>query len=420
MTPPGVQDEVSAAVTALARTGAGGVLALLARQFDDLDSADDAVQEGLMQAVQSWPERGVPDNPSAWLYRVARNRMIDRYRRAAAARRRLWAAAPDLAGGEPEPTRPVDLTEGAVADERLRLMLLCCHPALDGDTRVALTLRMVGGLTTAEIAAAFLLPEATVAQRIVRAKRKIRDARIPFVVPAQLDDRIDALLAVLYLVFNEGYLSHAAAAPTVRVDLVAEALRLTEQACRLLPRRAEIEGLLALQLYHLARQPARTDAAGELVLLADQDRGCWDGAALERANQVLAAALSRRDPGPYQVQALIAAAHTTARTAAETDWPHIAALYGQLQAMWAGPVVALNRAVAIGMADGPLAGLAELDRIDGLQRYHLLPAARAEFLLVAGDTVAAAAEFERALALATQPAERRHLQRRLAAARIGR
>ena len=419
MPPPAAQD-VGAAVTALARGGASGVLALLARQFDDVDLADDAVQEGLVQAVQTWPSRGIPANPAGWLYRVARNRMIDHHRRAATARRRLLAAAPDIVAAATDPLQEPAMparSEVAVADERLRLVLLCCHPALDGDTRVALTLRMVGGLTTAEIAAAFLVPEPTVAQRIVRAKRKIRDARIPFVVPAKLDDRIDALLAVLYLIFNEGYLGHSAGEPAIRVDLVAEALRLTEQACALLPERPELEALLALQLYHRARQPARTDESGELVLLADQDRRQWDGTALARANRVLAAAMSRRSPGPYQLQALIAAAHTTARTAADTDWPHIVALYGQLMAVRPSPVVALNRAVAVGMADGPLAGLAALDRVDGLAGYHLLPAARAELLLLAGDGDAAAAEFRRALDLAARPAERRHLQRRWDVAR---
>lgn len=300
------------------------------------------------------------------------------------------------------------------ADDHLRLVLLCCHPALDRDAQVALTLRLVGGLTTAEIAAAFLVPEATLAQRIVRAKRKIRDAAIPLSIPADLDGRVDALLAVLYLVFNEGYLSRGEGGDVVRVDLVDEAIRLTALVAELLPDRAEVDGLLALELFHRSRAATRTDALGDLVLLDQQDRTQWDIAVIREANAVLQRALQRMQPGPYQVQAVIAAHHANARTAADTDWPAIAALYRQLEAMTGSPVVRLNHAIAVAMADGPHAGLAMLDDTDGLDTYHLFHSARGELLLRAGDTAAARSAFERALTLTDNPAERRHLERRLA------
>ncbi len=303
-----------------------------------------------------------------------------------------------------------------VGDEHLRLLLLCCHPALDRDAQVALTLRLVGGLTTPEIAAAFLLPEATLAQRIVRAKRKIRDAGIPLSVPENLDERVDALLTVLYLVFNEGYLPRGATDAAVRVDLVDEAIRLTRQAAELLPDSAEVEGLLALELFTRARTESRTDAAGELVLLEHQDRTGWDLETIEQANRILVAALARMRPGPFQLQAIIAAHHANARTAADTDWAgDRRRTYAQLEQVTGSAVVALNHAVAVSMADGPRAGLAMLDRIVGLDGYHLFHAARAELLARAGDVDAAATAFRAARALATNPAEQRHLERRIAA-----
>ncbi len=392
------------------------MLALLAARFNDVDLADDAVQDAYVQAVETWQADGIPNNPAGWLYTVAHNRAIDRLRRAASADRRLRKAAPDLArehvAEEEEEQLVIDDRE--VGDEQLRLLLLCCHPALDRDTQVALTLRLVGGLTTPEIAAAFLLPEPTLAQRIVRAKRKIRDAGIPLRIPERLDDRVDALLTVLYLIFNEGYLTHGSEA-TIRVDLADEAIRLTARARALLPGNAEVEGLLALEVYHRARVEARLDGAGDLVLLADQDRGRWDVAAIRQANGILATALARQVPGPYQAQALIASLHANAPTAADTDWPAIARAYSTLEQLDPSPVVALNRAVAVAMADGPRAGLALLDGISGLDQYHLFHSARAELLVRADDPSRARAAFRTARELAPSPAEQRHLDRRIAA-----
>jgi len=374
------------AVTRLAREESGHVLALLASRFG-LDAADDAVQDALVEAL-NW--RAVPDNPAAWLYTVARNRAIDRIRRDAVARRRTLDAGADLAVLHPSTHDPYDTEEeddmivdhSEVGDEQLRLMLLCCHPALARDAQVALTLRLVGGLTTDEIAAAFLLPEATLAQRIVRAKRKIRDAGIPLSVPAALDERIDALLGVLYLVFNEGYLSRGDAAGA-RVDLMEESIRLAIRLMGLLPGNAEVEGLVALQLYVRARTDARF-AGGELVLLEQQDRSLWDLELIGQADAVLAAAMSRGTPGPYQLQAVIAGYHSNARTASDTDWPAIASVYGRLLEATPSPVVALNHAVAVAMADGAPAGLRLLDELSGLDDYHLYWAARGELLARAG------------------------------------
>jgi RNA polymerase sigma-70 factor (ECF subfamily) len=435
------REVADAAVTRVAREESGRVIALLAHRFGDVDLADEAVHEALITALEVWPAQGVPEKPAAWLFSVARNGAIDRMRRAASARRRILAAAPELhARGfvTPDPALAFDedtgageeqdmiVDPGSVHDEHLRLVLLCCHPALDRDTQVALTLRLVGGLSTPEIAAAFLIPETTLAQRIVRAKRKIRDARIPLSLPADIDERIEAVLTVLYLIFNEAYLSRGTADAVVRVDLAAEAIRVTRVVQSLLPDAAEVQGLLALELFQHSRTWARTDAHGDLVLLEEQDRSSWDRAQIESANEIVAAALTRMDPGPFQVQALIAAHHANARTAAETDWPGIARLYGQLEAMTGSPIVSLNRAVAVAMADGPRAGL---DLIDGLDRrdvsggsprladYHLLHAARGELLLRADEPAAAVLAFERACALARNPAEKRHLERRLREAR---
>ncbi|SDU55670.1 RNA polymerase sigma factor [Jiangella alkaliphila] len=399
------------------REQGGHVLALLATRFGDLDLADDCVQDALVQAVETWTAQGIPANPPGWLYTVAHNRAVDRLRRAAAADRRLRAAAPQLT---PSPESPDDaereelvVDEREVGDEQLRLMLLCCHPALDRDTQVALTLRLVGGLTTAEIASAYLVPEPTLAQRIVRAKRKIRAAGIPLRVPARLDERVGVLLAVLSLIFNEGYLSRGGHADAVRADLADTAVRLTERTLGLLPGHPEVEGLLALQLYHRARLAGRLDGAGDLVLLERQDRTAWDGALIGRANALLARALGRDVPGPFQVQAFIASLHANAPTAADTDWPAVARAYTRLEELAPSPVVTLNRAVAIAMADGPRAGLAVLDGVAGLDRYHLWHAARAELLARAGEPERARAGFERALRLTTNPAEQRHLRGRL-------
>ncbi len=385
------------------------MLALLARRFRDLDAADDAVQDALVTALTAW-QSGIPDNPAAWLYTVARNSLIDQVRRAEASRRQLRAAAPELvAEYEEEPDMIQD--DSALGDERLRLLLLCCHPALDQDTQVALTLRLAGGLSSAEVAAAYLLPEATLAQRIVRAKRKIRDAGMPLSIPANLEERVGVLLRVLYLIFNEGYLSRGSGHVT-RVDLITEAIRLTRQVVDELPSSAEAEGLLALELFHHARSSSRVDGIGELVLLEKQDRSAWDLVEITEANRRLRSAMARMTPGPYQVQAIIAGHHANARTADDTDWSAIAELYAQLARMSPNPVVELNRAVAIALADGPLAGLAVLDRLSGLDEYHLFHATRGELLDRAGRP--ARASFERARELTTNEAERRHLARRAA------
>jgi RNA polymerase sigma-70 factor (ECF subfamily) len=396
------------------------VLALLARRFGDLDVADDAVQDALTVAAQRWPEDGIPSNPAAWLFTVARNRAVDRLRRDAVARRRVQEAAPDLVritdasdhgriGAELMSDEPGEL---AVTDDQLRLMLLCCHPSLAGDAQVALTLRLVGGLTTAEIAAGLLVEESTLAQRIVRAKRKIRDAGIPLRIPANLDERVDVVLGVLYLIFNEGYLSSSGGA-AVRVDLMNEAIRLTRALSTVLDGHAEVQGLLALQLFHRARSTTRTDIDGDLILLEDQDRTRWDIQEIEEAEAVLLTAMHRMRPGPYQLQAVIARHHCVARTSADTDWPAIVSAYRQLVAMTDSPIVRLNLAVAVAMADGPHAGLAALDQVEGLDRYHLFHAAQAELLLRAGRAEDAASSFTTAIALTANAAGRRHLGRRL-------
>jgi RNA polymerase sigma-70 factor (ECF subfamily) len=432
--PPGADRpaHLQAALIELARGHSGRVLALLARQFGDLDLADEAVQDGLVEAAQTWPERGIPDNPAGWLMTVARNKAIDRLRRAASARRRTLAAGPELIAGSavldgsgpqggPDENELIaaggeqmQLGNRAGDTDQLRLMLLCCHPALDQDSQVALTLRLVGGLTTPEIASAFLIPSATLAQRIVRAKRKIRDAGIPLRIPAQLAQRVDAILSVLYLIFNEGYLSRTDNAQIVRLDLADEAIRLTRLLSGLLPDNVEVAGLLALQTFHRARLGGRVDSAGELVLLPDQDRSLWDLDKIAAANVILATALRKMRPGPYQLQAIIAAQHANSRSPAGTDWSAIAALYQQLSAMTHSPVVALNRAVAVAMADGPPAGLALLDELSGLERYHLFYAVRGELQLRAGNPDAARECFRIAQGLTENLAEQRHLERRIA------
>lgn len=411
---------VPAAVTDLARGEGGRMVAVLARRFGDLDVADEAVQDALIEALRSWPAKGIPANPTGWLRTVATRKAIDRIRRAGAAHRRTLAMAPDLVPDPMvEPTGPdgseqeLMIDESTIRDQQLRLILLCCHPALHPDAQVALTLRLVGGLTTAEIAAGFVQPEATIAQRIVRAKRKIRDARIPLSLPTDLTERLGVVLTVLYLVFNEGYLSRGGSVGA-RSTLMDEAVRLTDVLVSLVPEEPEIRGLLALELFHRARTAGRFDPAGDLVVLDDQDRSTWDLPMITRANRALASALAQRRPGVFQVQALIAAQHANARTAADTDWPAIARLYGQLHAMTGSPVVALNHAVAVGMADGPDAGLRLLTDIDGPAGYHLLPAARAELLVRAGRPAEAVAEFDVALRLTPGEVERRHLERRRA------
>jgi RNA polymerase sigma-70 factor, ECF subfamily len=414
--------DVAATITALTRSEGGRVLAILARQFRDLDVAEESLQDALSRAATRWPADGIPTNPPAWLLTVARNSAVDRLRRAKSARNRLRAAAKDLVAAEDsEPVSDALIVESVVTDSlagdadesHLRLVLLCCHPALDRDAQVALTLRLVGGLTTPEIAAAFLVPEATLAQRLVRAKRKIRDAHIPLSMPERLDDRLDAVLQVIYLVFNEGYLSRSAGDAAVRVELVDEALRLTRLVARLVPDHGEVLGLLALELFATSRWATRTDDQGDLVLLDDQDRSRWSLDLVAEGNEVIAEIIRRRQPGQFQIQAMIARYHANARTAADTDWSTIAQLYQQLLAVTRSPVVALNHAVAVGMADGPLAGLRQLERISALDHYHLFHASRGELLLRAGRAGDALASFREARRLTDNLAEQRHLDRRI-------
>jgi RNA polymerase sigma-70 factor (ECF subfamily) len=384
----------------------GRSVAVLARATGDLALAEDAVQDAFATALERWPD-GAPRNPGAWILTVARNRAIDRLRR-----ERTLARKAELLARLQEVSLPND--ESTVPDERLALMFACCHPELPADVRVPLTLRMVGGLSTAEIAHAFLVPETTLAQRLVRAKRRIREARIPLSVPADHDlpERLRSVLAVLYLVFNEGY-SSTAGDELVRNDLCDEALRLAKLLAVSMPDEPEALGLLALMLLHDSRREARTGADGELVLLEEQDRQRWNHEQIEEGKRLLDRALSFARPGPYQLQAAIAAVHASAARPEETDWPQIAALYRELARVDPSPVVELNRAVAVAMATRPEEGLALVERIQGLEGYHLLHAARADLLRRDGRRLEAAAAYERALALAPSPVERACLERRL-------
>ncbi|SDM17033.1 RNA polymerase sigma factor [Allokutzneria albata] len=401
--------EVSAALTRAFRDEWGQVVATLIRVTGDWELAEECAQDAFALALQRWPRDGVPRKPGAWLTTAARNRATDRLRRDAVGAAKLR----EVAAMAHEP----DVPDDEIPDDRLRLMFTCCHPALAPEARVALTLRTLAGLSTTEIARAFLVGEQAMSKRLTRAKQKIKNAGIPYRVPPAhlLPERTPAVLAVLYLLFNEGY-SASAGADLLRPDLAGEAIRLARVLTALMPDEPEAAGLLALMLLHHSRRDARIGQDGELITLDRQDRARWDRAAITEGVDLLDSALRRRRPGPYQVQAAIAACHASAASPEDTDWPQIAALYGRLAVLTPSAVVELNRAVAIGMADGPAAGLRLVDALRDkgeLAGYHLLPATRADLLRRLHRDTEAAAAYREAIALATTDTERRFLTKRL-------
>jgi RNA polymerase sigma-70 factor, ECF subfamily len=404
--------EAQAAVAEAFRSDWGSVVAYLIRVTGNWDLAEDCAQDAFERALERWPRDGIPTSPAAWLKTTARNRALDRLRRTSVGAAKLKEVAMTARAADGH-----DDDDSGIDDDRLRLMFTCCHPALPVEAQVALTLRTLAGLTTPEIARAFLVPHETMAKRLTRAKKKIVEARIPYRVPAahRLGERLRAVLAVIYALFNEGY-GASAGDELIRKDLCTEAIRLGRLLAELMPDEPEALGLLGLMLLQDSRRSARLDSAGELVTLEDQDRDLWDVQRIEEGCNVIDGAVRLRRPGPYQLQAAIAACHAQAPTAADTDWREITALYDRLGEIAPTPVVLLNRAVAIAMADGPAAGLAlvdELEQTDALSGYYLLPATRADLLRRLGRDGEAAASYRRALELAPTDAERRFLGRRL-------
>jgi RNA polymerase sigma-70 factor, ECF subfamily len=417
-----VPADVTGALDEAFRAEWGKIVAAVIGQTGDWDLAEECAQDAFTQALRTWPRDGVPRRPGAWLTTVARNRALDRLRRRSTEAAKLEQSA-RLApsSGFAQAEAEVDDMDGEdIPDDRLRLIFTCCHPALPLEARVALTLRTLAGLTTAEIAKAFLTAEPTMAKRLVRAKAKIRNAGIPYRVPPAhlLPERTSGVLAVLYLLFNEGYTA-TAGQRLVRHDLCDEAIRLARALCGLMPDEPEAIALLALMLFHHARRASRTDAAGEVVTLEEQDRSLWDRDQISEGTALLEAAVRRQRPGPYLIQAGIAQCHATAPTAAQTNWAVIARLYAMLATLIPSAVVELNRSVAVGMADGPAAGLVLVDELTEsgrLEGYYLLPATRADLLRRLGRHAEAAQSYREALALTVNEAERRYLATRLAEA----